>query len=389
MKKFLTLILLSMLSVSCIYDYDLAEVEEEKKVVIEGDIIIGGTSYVRATYVMPMSSGSTVPIPVPGAALIENEKGDVWKASLSLDTGEAEFDLSTAPDDCRYRLRVNISGGEAYQSEWSEVCPAPEIEDVSFVVNQEESKVDLKMNLSSDYESGCYRWDYEETWKYHANFYPLYEYDPVGRTLINHDDPQNRDIDWWPYYWCWMHTSSRRAGVEIAKSLEGNALVDYVFMNYALTDGRFMDLYRIELKARSISEECYRYLDTINQYSDLSGSLLSPNPSEMIGNIRNVNDEDDYAIGYVGASKLARKVLYIDGRKFYTGNTAKDFQLFNPLDAIDNGSYEDKFYSAYLGGARPVDDYFGDGIVMWTYLRCIDCRSQGGVLEEPDGWGEY
>ena len=386
--------MLALTAVSCIYDYNPEITSEEEKVVIEGDILLGEKCSFEARLSQRIDRDYKSAMNLNANFRIEDENGRIWMPS-SIYGNLAEFDLTDAPLDRKYRVVAMVSvyaPGEVvapklYASSFEEASPAPVIEDLSVRIDSPKKMVALQMSLGADGSSGCYRWDYEEIYRFHSPLAPpTYEYVYPPGTIINHGSDIAGPMAWWKYTWCWGHRASKRASIAIARAFKDEVLKDHEFIRYSMDDSRFnigpdgQSCFFMLIKARTISLDCYRYLDALNRGSEQNGSLLSAVPGELIGNIRNVDDPDDYAIGYVSVTSSSSKIFKVD----YTNSLRfgnPDQYAYNPLEMIpEKISEKEMLYNAYFHhNQRPYDSP-----TRWVSLDCIDCRDSGGSLEVPE-----
>ncbi|MBP5566917.1 MAG: DUF4249 family protein [Bacteroidales bacterium] len=392
MKKSLVILFVLMLVSSCIYPYTPDVSDEYGRVVIEGDISLGTVSHFSANQVVPFDANfyTASSIGVYKASFkVEAENGLVYNEIGT----SGDIDLTAAGADTRYRMVAEITRAEGedavvFASDWQEPAPAPEIG--RLVESAQDGILSLALNLSSDYESGCYRWEYEELYHYRSPMgSPTLELDLETGAIKDHTDASdiNEVLDWWKYEWCWMETSSRRSAVAIAKSLQGSTLKNHEFLTIPTSSDKLAaGEYYLRLIARSIPEAQYRYLNAVNEGSEKMGSLFSPVPGEQIGNIRNVADPDDYAIGYVGVNRVAKKLFHIytpgRGRFFNPDNYATDI-LVTLREAYPEMPGNLLNLEAYKWGYYP---YVYDPGLLWLPTFCYDCRLSGGTPEKPKGW---
>lgn len=393
MKKNPIILLLMLALSSCIYKYTPDVSGEYGRVVIEGDISIGTVSHFSASRVIPLGvsfAGAVSPGVSKASFKVEDEDGTEYKEKGS--TGD--IDLSSASADKRYRLvaEVTVEGEDPveYVSDWQYPAPAPEIGDL--VETVVDDRLCLALNLSSDGGSGCYRWEYEELYKYRSPMgEPTLEFSVADTAIMDHSHAS--DISevqrWWKYSWCWMETRSRRSAVAIAKALEGSNLVNHEFMTMERSSDKIAaGEYYIRLIARTIPEDQYLYLNAVNEGSENTGSLFSPLPGEQIGNIRNSKDPDDYALGYVGVNLVAKKLFKVytkgTGRRFnvnaVTKYMVKELSLLFPYMTL-----KELTIASYNMGYYPYR-YDADFTLSWVPKYCFDCRLSGGKIDKPTGW---
>ena len=384
MKKLLHILAALLAATSCIYDFDAGDTGISDRVVIEGDISLGDVCIFSARPVRALGNKKYKDVLLPEAHfIVEDELGNSYTA-VQINDQEAEMDLTAAPADRKYRLVTEIVSGESsvkYATPWTDPVPAPTIGQLTETMAGD--YLNLGADLSQENGSGCYRWDYEELYRFHATLpTPQYEYKIVqGQpTLIDHF--KINDYNWWPYTYCWRQTRSTRTSVAIAKSLDGWKLENHKVMTIPLrSDELGTGPYFFKLKAKSITEEAYKYLDAMNKGSDNVGSLLSPLPSDILGNIRNMADSTVFAIGYVSVNTVAKKIFAIATKGV---NYWESERIYYRDPSSMYVASPDPMGEAYRNGYYPYKDY--EGKLWWVNKKCIDCRLDGGSLEKPGGW---
>lgn len=389
-RRYMTIILAAILQ-SCVYPYtpDLPE-DASDRIVIEGDISVGENCMFAARKMLPLTHvGNTVKTFVDKAVFtVEHDSGLKFSATQLADDIETHIDLTSAPVNGRYRLIATItdsSGNEDYATPWMELTPAPVIGDLEekvFDSNKDRvaDRVSLSISLSAENSSGCYSWDYDELYYFRSLLQaPEQEY-VDGGLIIDHSE----DItSWWPYTYCWAQTKSKVTGIAIAKALEGWNLYSHEFLELPLTAPQLdMRQYYIRFKAKSIPEDKYRFLDALNKGSDDSRNLLSPLPGEVFGNIRSVSDSSKYALGYVSANIVAKKILRVGSSGHRAVVPASNYYYY-AYYSPDMTAQETNM-KAYSLGYYPFKII--DRKQWWVPLSCVDCRASGGTLERPDGW---
>lgn len=384
MKKLFYILTAILAATSCIYDFDAGDTGISDRVVIEGDISLGDECVFSARPVRELGNRKYKDVLLPEALFTVEDESGVSYSALQKNEKAAVIDLSAAPSNRKYRLVVEIPSGESsikYSTPWMDPVPAPVIGELTETTVG--ADLQLGVDLSLDGGSGCYRWDYEELYHCHAPLTgPQYEYKVTGGMVNLVDHFKINDYSWWQYTNCWRVTKSSRTSVAIAKALDGWKLENHRIRTIPLKSSQLgMGQYFLKVKAKSITEEEYRYLDAMNKGSDNVGSLLSPLPSDILGNIRNMDDPEVFAIGYVSVNVVAKKIFAIstEGIDFWESESKYYRNPYNMYMADP-----DPYRSAYSNGFYPYKEK--EGTIWWVPARCIDCRVDGGTLEKPAGW---
>lgn len=381
MKQFLTIILAAIAVSGCIYPFDLDESFYEGGLVVEGDILVGGVTHIKLSTVQPLSGVATGETP-QGVVWVEDENGREYRDAGQLPGSSFSIDMSDAPSNVRYCLRIRLSrpvqgsSSTDFRTDWLVVQKAPSIDSIEY--DNDGQNVNVRFSLSSPDGSGCFRWDYEEIWEFHAAVHTDIMYNYGKGTYSEYSKVMEFGN---PYYWCWGYASSTQAGIAIAKSTGGERLVDRPLLSIPRTSEKLQQLYYVKIIARDISEECYEYLHTIQVNSTSTGSLTTPDPSQIVGNIRSDSDSTEVVLGYIEACSVATKELFIDN-KFYRQPpfTWETQTLPNDTAVLD-------FY--YRNNFRPFEMNPGGGdnpTYNWGPQRCLDCVAAGGTKNKPDFW---
>lgn len=388
MKK-TSYILTMLLAVSCVYPFnpEIAR-EAEHRLVISGDILVGDVTRISLGYVAALDGSMKNDYP-NGFVWIENDGGDQYMESGNSSSGNHYIDLTGAPADKQYKLHVALSGGNQYETPWMCVQEAPRITDFGY--KTEGDQVLLLLSLEGGEVSTRFRWDYEEIWEFHADFVPEYMYVPKlperqreNPKYIYREREAEED-----YYYCWDSAQSTEYGLASTEGQSANKVIENNFLNLSCYSTKLQILYSILIKARGVSKECYGYLHNMNAISNNTGSLFSPTPSEVRGNITCVEDPDEFVYGYVEATRLSERRFFIDQNKAHLFKMSRnpELQLFFP--AVDeDGLYN--FETLYENSNAPVR--LSDGPeptrtnMLWAPTRCTDCRAAGGSKNKPDWW---
>lgn len=395
MKKPLLILLLSAgLAASCIYPFEAApDSDARDALVVEGDIIVGGMTDIALSSLRPLSdernsdgSGKATGVSAI-SVLVEDESGAVFKPSaLRVDGNAVVFTLDTREcnPELKHRLSVSISD-DRYATDWLEVHISPVIDSISVNPDSDRGKMFIGLSCHSD-EERYFRWKYSETWEYHAYEHASYKYEVPVKDTPSWNNGYGIITTMYPEestYLCWNSTNSSEVMLFSTEHQSDNRFVDLDFLSIPQDSDKLMSLYHIKISVQSLSEDAYRYWETLNSTSSQSGDLFTPMPSEIEGNIKCLTDKDKLVIGYISASTDNSVERFVDNAetKFYRRKTEHypDPEVFNEKDWLN----------MYRLGWRPcsqnVDDS-GRNVIEWVDQRCVDCRLKGGSTQKPEFW---
>lgn len=358
---------------SCIYSYD-ADISKDtdQTVVIEGEILVGGTSTIRLSYLTDLAkTNATHPA---GRAWIEDEDGKRYDASNKGLSWTISVPMETAPSGKRYRAVIEVDG-ETYQSDWLEADPKPAITGIHFDSDGRQVTVYVDVDAQAC-RSGYMGFAYEETWQFHADFIPEYVIDPISWSY-------KEMMTSWPYYWCYRSNQSLQMVLLDYSTLEGVETKRYPIKTFSCADSRNHQRYSILVKAFALSRDAYLYNKQTQEMSEQGGDLFSPEPGILQGNLVCTSDEGRPVMGLVLAAEVATKRAFINNMYLRVTKQDDSFMIDVPREKMPVFYYDMNY--------RPIKKTTIDEkeTIGWGPHRCINCIEAGGTQEKPDFWDEY
>ena len=394
MKKTLHILATLLCAASCIYPFDpVVDQAPEGVLVVEGDIIIGGTSKVRLGMMSSLYSNT-----LSGAAVdmnaadvwIEDDTGTVYKGDPEGPGGAIYYGWSpysyqyvmateNAPGDRKYRVCVDALGAR-YSSDWTLPLEAPVIRDIKFTAD--DFNVTVSVSLDGGPQSTGYALlTYDETWEFHTEYLLQYEVDTMSWSVQQPIKPPLQ-----PNYWCWRHVDKEVLDPLDFTGRNEDGVTDYPLLSFARIDDRNHRRYCVNVKARTITKGTYRYLHNLDEGSLGGGDLFTPNPGEIQGNVRCETEPERMALGYVTTSRMASRRAFLDSR--YHRTPQPNYELLNYLLQRDFPKFYEDGYLPLIENPHTEYDPRVEGAYGWGDARCYDCVAAGGTKEQPDYWYE-
>lgn len=370
----------------CIYPFDPVVEGTDGRLVVEGDIHVGSVSDFSFSRVYPIGDEEiTLSAPVV-RGYIEGEDGTrvdsapkpVDGSGIGQEYGSysLRFDTTDLTSGQKYRLHFEEqSSGAVYESDWIEVCPAPVIDDLSYILDEGREEMNVALSMHCNGRSH-FRWHYDEEWEYHARDWARHYFDPVSGTVKEYPDGENT-------YYCWSSFKSPQIKIFSTADQVDDRFVDLEFHRIHRSEQRIQVLYHITVYLEALDEEAYKYWNNIQVNSQNQGTIFSPTPSQMQGNIRCLSDPAVQVIGYISAAEQAVADMYYDNlvEKFYRDPYTSPI-IKEEVEPFNFYEYYRRGYALYY----IVEDIGSPTVYVWTLDSCVDCRKSGGTKTKPSHW---
>lgn len=365
---------------SCVYDYRPDVAGRAGYVAIEGDILVGDTCRFDVRLSTDLEDKRNEGEPLSYTLRVEASDGTVFPCQGDV------VDLTNADPALEYRLVVDVSSpfSATYESTWAPVETTPSIDDLSWSIEDDGSRLWVNVSTHSERETGYYRWTASETWEYYATYYADHFFAFSGTAykgksidsdaIIEYEEGDNT-------FFCWKSDELSDILIGSTADLTEDRLVNYGIYSFLPEDRKVSHVYFVELTQRRLTDEAYRFWENLLRNSTNVGGLFSPEPLELRGNIANVDDPDELVLGYVSVATLSRAKLFINNydTRFsrWSGPSYGD-TIVSPRD------YR-KFYDwQYRVGWFEITGERSGWV--WLPKECVDCRTSGGTKDRPSWW---
>ena len=391
-KRWIVLLCLAVAAVgSCVYNFDPQIDGEGGYMVVEGNIVIGEISPVRLSYswslvdTLATQDEERMRILYQSKMHVEDNQGGRYENMRASGFGYgfpgASFDMREADPALEYRLVIENSKG-TYVSAWAKALPPGQIDSLSFAISPDRSTMSICVSThTGGTDPSFYRWKVDETWEYHAETPAAYKYNYTGGL--------DGDVVPLPYeestFRGWMNGARPEIMTASTEDLSEDRLVNHQLYTLSNRDVRISAVYQPIVTQMRITEDAYRYWEQMNRNGQDVGGLFSPEPSELRGNVSNLDDPKELVLGYVGVMRVTRADMFVENAyiRFYRSPSTPARVLDTLNNAVD-------YLDAYLQGKRPTYEIYNDvgnwiGYEWWP-IQCVDCRLKGGTTTRPPRW---
>ena len=389
-KHLILLISLATVTISCIDEYTIPKATAtayEAEIAIEGRILSGEESVVYLTYTTPLNSEEDAPDILNAQVYVIGQNGYRSEAAkFDIEDDCYIIDTRTLENNTLYAVEVTV-GSDTYQSSFQPLLTSPEIDEVTWQENQSSVSIYLTTLAEKD-EPRHFMWSFEEDWEFHADvdMRGNEEIKPVYVKRHYPDLTETRN----PYYYGWMHDKSRNILLQSTASLSENRVENIKLHEIGIADIRISYIYSILVKQWSLTDEAYNYYATLKRYTEESEGLFTPILSDYQGNIVCTSNPDKRAHGYVLASSVTTKRIFIYEEDFEHMRTQYSNQ---DCMTLTKKVYPELFYdlinypwlSPWVLMAK--DANLHDPNAIFYNWFCVDCRyTKGSTKKRPDFW---
>lgn len=343
--------------------------------VVEGVINVGGEpTVIHLSRTIPAAeSGKTIAIEKDAQVYIESTDGQSYQL-LENQPGTYQSAVLNLDSQKKYRLKI-ISKGQQYLTDFLEARVTPPIEDVTWEAKTNGVQVYVSTHDNTN-NSRYYRWDFEDTWIFYANYKSTLIWDGTGLR------PRNWNTE--DIYKCWKTASSTSIVVGSSVKLNNDVIYNQPLVFIPSTSEKLTEKYSILVKQHALTKEAFDFWENLRKNTENLGSIFDAQPSQLTGNIRNVNNPNEPVLGYISVGSVETKRIFIG--KDELPSWTPDPIMKCSLDSIDVNNAQIFANTNYY---IPIGEIWNDkGVLVgyrWTTKECSDCTLRG-VNKKPIFW---
>lgn len=276
-----------------------------------------------------------------------------------------------------YRLRIKTFDGKEYLSEYVLARNTPSIDSIGWRQNSEGVRLYVNTHDASE-STHYYRWDYDETWEIRSHYYSQWIYIPP--TTV-----RERVIPAEEVYYCWKYNSSSSIFIGSSAKLQSDVIFESPLAYIPTNHEKLSVRYSILVRQYALDKEGYEFYELMKKNTEQIGTVFDPQPSEIRGNIRCVTNPSEPVIGYITASTITQKRIFIE---FVELNDWRFIQTcMGEIVRNNPDSIRDAYQNRNLSPYAAEYDFFGNISGYWSsYKQCVECTARGGNTSRPPYW---
>ncbi|MDR7129356.1 hypothetical protein J2X69_001693 [Algoriphagus sp. 4150] len=340
--------------------------------VVEGYLDTEGLpSTLRLSYTRNIQQDDAYTPGYPDAMVsLRSESGEEYPLT-AMGAGEFEFAYDI-PEHENYRLYISTNDGKSYTSELMKPILTPDIIDVGFERN--EKGAEIYVTTKGDENADDFLWTYEEMYAFRPKIPSSYKYDTETGEIVIRKPDERTDL-------CYRGTVSSDLILETSSRFEDQFVFRQSIAQILQGDERLSVRYSILISQKALDTKASEFWEILRKNTDDLGSIFSPLPSNIGGNIKNDQNPEVPVVGYVSLGTVKQKRLYIDVREVAPWRAVvPDYNnCFIEPDTIRPIDYGSTFAS---GNFVPVVAIYPEDFPIpigyqGAVRRCTDCTLRG------------
>jgi hypothetical protein len=289
----------------------------------------------------------------------------------------------------QYRIDIKTPDGKEYQSDYVPVKITPSIDSVSTVIEPSGLQVNVNTHDPAN-NTRYYRWNYTETWEFHAKYFS--DYESNGDTVL-YRQPADQ------IYFCYSSDNATNILLGSSAKLTQDVISTAPITFVPATSEKVETDYSILVRQYALTSDAYNFWTNLKKNTEQLGSIFDALPSQIDGNIHCLTDPNEPVIGYVSASTITTQRIFVNNTTLpstwvatYPYQCVLDSFLFR---TTLNGQVvypEDQYFNWKKGAPQgewvPISAIVQMGIAIGhtgTYRECGDCSVRGSLIK-PSYW---
>jgi hypothetical protein len=369
--KILTVVLLLMLVFSCVKPFNPPVISSGNLnyLVVDGFIMPGTATTIKLSRTLNISDSFRFVPELNAQLFIEGLSGSSYSFQSGID-GAYTSPAAFLSNEDEYRLRIILSDGKEYLSDYVEVKQSPPIDSIEW---EETGDVSIYVNTHDPTgKARYYKWEFDETVEYRATYESFLDY--KNHELIFLEPDQYR-------YQCFKFYKSTNIAIGNSAALSDDiirrARITIIPNDYS----KIAQRYSILVKQYALTPDAYKYWQTLQANTEQNGNIFDPQPAQLRSNIHNVADPNEPVIGFVSVSNYTEKRIFIRGTQLLH-RPAVPYADMCEVKFPDPSRWDELMSD---GSNLPAYFQTGRGLAIAPAI-CVDCRLQGGTTEKPPYW---
>ncbi|MBS1533429.1 MAG: DUF4249 domain-containing protein [Bacteroidetes bacterium] len=364
---------------------DLNQSGNKRYLVVEG-VITGSDSTMIKLSRTKLVDTSKTNLPESGATVTIEDDANTTIPLAEIKPGAYAAPPFNLDPSHKYRLDIKTSDAKEYLSDYVVVKNSPPIDSVGFAANGTGMQVYVSSHDAAN-ATRYYRWDYSETWQFHAWY--ISEYSNSGERL-----PQDQ------VYHCFGNDTSSSILIASTIKLGNDVLYQAPITKVDPTSEKVETKYSILVKQYALTSDAYAFWENLQKNTQQIGSIFDVLPSQSTTNFHCITDPGELVVGYLSAGNVSYKRAFVSREQLPASYnaiypTACDIDTvftFDPPQTpyeqamTDEYNHNSSAYTIVRGlYLLPANPFGGPTAYTYSTNICADCTVRG-TTKTPAFW---
>lgn len=350
---------------------------ELRILVVEGYLDTEGMkSELKLSRTVPLSSEATLLPEIGATVLLRSQNGQQFPLA---EKGQGIYLFERNLDEGQtYTLEIVLRSGERYASEDLKPIITPEIIDGGF--KRDVDGVEVFVSTQGNAQADDFLWTFEETWIYRPRIRTTYIYDARLRDVRQRTESEQNSL-------CFKTESSPDIVLETSSRFQDQVVFEKTVTEIPEGDERIMERYSVLISQKGIASKDVQFWEILKKNTEDIGSIFSPLPSLIGGNIKSLDNASNPVIGQVSLGVIRQKRIYINRAEVSPWNYIDP--QFNDCIVGEEPVFRVSYQEAFGNGAVVPARELLQGTTIVGYFpstrRCTDCTLYASPIR-PDFW---
>jgi hypothetical protein len=287
--------------------------------VIEGVIAAGSDSTViNLSRTVQLTSTSTNKAETGAKVSVDDQQGAKYTLS-EVNSGRYAAPPLNLDVSHQYRLNITTTDGQTYVSDYVPVKVTPPIDSVYYKI--ETTTINYFNNIQSSGlkiyadthdpadNTRYYRWDYVETYIYQSPRVSDFIFDTKNPDTLKWSRPRTAAEQ---IHTCYITANSSTINVGTSAVLSNDVIANNAVTEIPSTSEKVLHRYSILIKQYALTKDAYNFWVQLKKNTQQIGTVFDAQPSANATNLHCTSDPSRIVIGYVSASSIMQKRIFID-----------------------------------------------------------------------------
>ena len=277
-----------------------------------------------------------------------------------------------------YVVEITLNSGERYVSESLQPIVTPAILNAGF--KRDEEGVEVFVSTQGTADADDFLWTFEESWIYRPRIRSPYVYVAAEKEVRTRTKEEQNSL-------CFKSEVSPGILLETSSRFRDQVVFQKTITEIPQGDERIMERYSILVSQKGLASKDVPFWEILKKNTEDIGSIFSPLPSLIGGNIISLDPARNPVLGQVSLGVIRQKRIFINLQEVSPWNYLDP--TFNDCVIAEEVVLKKDYDATFGNGAVVPARAFMVGTTIVGYYpsskRCTDCTLYASKLK-PSFW---